>query len=171
VEHLVYLGLGTNLGDRKRNLRDGIRLLSPQVAVEAVSDLYETEPVGMLDQPKFLNAACEGRTQLDPEPLLDHVKNVERLVGRVPGPRWGPRALDIDLLLYDAAIINLPNLRVPHERLAERAFVLRPLADLNPTLRVPGLGTTISELLQKVDIAGVWHLSASDWNRSDVELL
>jgi 2-amino-4-hydroxy-6-hydroxymethyldihydropteridine diphosphokinase len=163
VEHVVYLGLGANLGDRAHNLNQGLRLLAPQVEVTAVSDLYETDPVGVLNQPKFLNAVCKAQTQEEPEALLEHVKRVEQMVGRVAGERWGPRALDIDVLLYDAAIVDLPNLRIPHERLAERAFVLRPLADLDAELLVPGLDRTVGQLLDSADATGLRHVSDVNW--------
>jgi 2-amino-4-hydroxy-6-hydroxymethyldihydropteridine diphosphokinase len=171
VEHVVYLGLGANLGDRAHNLREGLRLLAPEVEVLAVSDLYETEPVGVLDQPRFLNAVCKGCTKLTPEALLDNVKRVERLVGRVAGERWGPRALDIDVLLYDTAVVDLANLHIPHERLAERAFVLRPLADLDPGLCVPLIEHTVAELLDSVDATGVRRLADSGWSCSEGQSL
>jgi 2-amino-4-hydroxy-6-hydroxymethyldihydropteridine diphosphokinase len=171
VGHLIFLGIGANLGDRERNLREGLRLLAPEVGILKVSDLYETEPVGVRDQPAFLNAACEAATELGPEALLEYVKRVERMAGRVPGARWGPRALDIDVLLYDDAIVDLPDLHIPHARLAERAFVLRPLTDLAPSLVVPGLDASIALLLQSVDQTGVKRLTDSSWNPLDAEPL
>ena len=103
---MVYLGLGSNLGDRQRNLAVALRRLEPLVRVEAVSSLYETDPVGPRDQPPFLNAVCRGVTGLPPRGLLRHVQEVEHEIGRRLGPRWGPRPIDIDLLLYGDALVD-----------------------------------------------------------------
>lgn len=164
--HVVYLGFGANIGDRLANLQEGLRRLQPDVEITAVSGLYETEPIGVTDQPSFLNAVCSGRTDLTPARLLDRVKEVERELGRRPGLRWGPRPLDIDLLLYDADIIDTPELRIPHERLAERAFVLRPLADLGPSLAIPGVGATVAQLLERAGSSGVERVAEPGWERS-----
>jgi len=166
VEHIVFLGLGANVGDRLANLQDGLRRLGPEVEVMAVSALYETDPVGVANQPSFLNAVCSARTKLDPRSLLDHVKGIERDLGRKPGPRWGPRRIDIDLLLYDAEMVDTPSLRIPHERLSERGFVLRPLADLDAQRPIPGLEGTVAELLARAGSAGVRRIAESGWERS-----
>jgi 2-amino-4-hydroxy-6-hydroxymethyldihydropteridine diphosphokinase len=154
----AYLGLGSNRGDRLAKLREGLERLAPAVQVEAVSPVYETEPVGVVDQPSFLNAVCRASTGLEPHPLLDWVKQIERAAGRRPGPRWGPRPLDIDILLYGDAVVDLPDLQIPHPRLVERAFVLCPLADLAPDVLVPGSGQTVRELLAGLDVSGVRKL-------------
>jgi 2-amino-4-hydroxy-6-hydroxymethyldihydropteridine diphosphokinase len=161
ASHRVYLGLGSNLGDRLQNLRHGIQRLAAAGALGAISSLYETDPVGVTDQPSFLNAACEISLALSPAEVLDCAKSIERALGRQAGPRWGPRSIDIDILLYDDLQLDSPRLTIPHPRLAERAFVLRPLADLNAGLQVPGLGMSVTELLQGV-LASVVRLVAGE---------
>jgi 2-amino-4-hydroxy-6-hydroxymethyldihydropteridine diphosphokinase len=140
----VYIGLGANLGDREATIRQALALLDArgEVAVEAVSSLRETDPVGYEDQPRFLNAAAALRTELTPRALLELLQDVERRLGRDrSGPRWGPRTIDLDLLLYDGETVDEPGLQIPHPRLAERRFVLEPLAELDDGLEVPGRGS------------------------------
>jgi 2-amino-4-hydroxy-6-hydroxymethyldihydropteridine diphosphokinase len=140
---LAYVGLGANLGDRERTLRDAIEALDavPGVRVAAVSSFRETDPVGYLDQPRFLNGAAAVETQLGPRELMDALLSVERSLGRTrDGPRFGPRTIDLDLLLYGDESVDEPGLTVPHPRLHERAFALEPLAELDPDLVVPGQG-------------------------------
>jgi len=140
----AYVGLGSNLGDRERTLRGAVEALArhPEVEVAAVSTLVETDPVGLLDQPRFLNGVAALETELPPRALLDLLLAVERRFGRRREgvPPGGPRTLDLDLLLYGAAEIDEPGLRIPHPRLGERAFVLAPLAEVAPGLEVPGQG-------------------------------
>jgi len=128
----AYLGLGSNIGERERLLAEAVVRLSahPAIDVTAVSALYETDPVGVTDQPSFLNIACRIETTLDPEALLGAALGIEQELGRVRTIRWGPRTIDIDLLLYDNREIRTPALTVPHPRLMERAFVLVPLLDV-----------------------------------------
>jgi 2-amino-4-hydroxy-6-hydroxymethyldihydropteridine diphosphokinase len=152
---LVYLSLGSNLGDRLQNLRGAQAALSPQVQVLRASQVYETLPWGFSDQPPFLNLVLEARTTLAPLALLAHVKSIEARLGRIPTFRYGPRLIDIDILFYGDQVIELPNLRVPHPRLAERAFVLVPLAELAPDLPHPLFGLTIRQLAAQVDASGV----------------
>lgn len=159
----VYLGLGSNLGDRERNLVVGLRRIEPLVRVEAVSSLYETDPIGPPDQPPYLNAVCRCVTGLPPKGLLRHVQEVERDLGRRPGERWGPRPLDIDLLLYGDAVIDEPGLRVPHPELPNRAFVLVPLAELVPDVRHPELGRTFGELAHDTDASGLRKRAERGW--------
>jgi 2-amino-4-hydroxy-6-hydroxymethyldihydropteridine diphosphokinase len=149
----AYVGLGANLGDREATLRRALELLgdAPGVEVVAVSALRETDPVGVLDQPRFLNGAAAVETTLSPRDLLGVLLDVERALGRVRGEeRWGPRAVDLDLLAYDDLVVDEPGLRVPHPRLHERRFVLEPLLELDPELRIPGRGR-VSELLAALD--------------------
>jgi len=134
----AYVGLGSNLGDRERLIREAAQL----IGAVRLSTLIETEPWGYGDQPLFLNAVAELETLLTARQLLDHLLDVERRLGRERiGPRWGPRTIDLDLLLYGGETIDEPGLVVPHPRLSGRDFVLRPLAELVPTLKIPGDGT------------------------------
>ncbi|MBA2567952.1 MAG: 2-amino-4-hydroxy-6-hydroxymethyldihydropteridine diphosphokinase [Actinobacteria bacterium] len=138
-----YVGIGSNLGERDATIRDALALLAadPDLEVEAISAIRETEPVGMVDQPRFLNAAIRLTTELAPRQLLERLLAVEQQLGRVRrGERYGPRTIDLDLLLYGDEIVDEPGLCLPHPRLAERRFVLEPLAELDPGLVVPGLG-------------------------------
>ena len=138
-----YVGVGSNVGDRERMIWGAVQMLSvnPEVDVVAVSSIRETEPVGIVDQPRFLNAAVAVDTQLDPLALLELLLSVERELGRTrDGPRFGPRTIDLDLLLYGEEVVDEPGLTVPHPRLHERRFALEPLAELDPDLAVPGRG-------------------------------
>jgi 2-amino-4-hydroxy-6-hydroxymethyldihydropteridine diphosphokinase len=140
----AYVGLGSNLGDREHMIWGAVHMLAfnPDVEVAAVSTLRETDPVGYLDQPQFLNAAAAVDTELSPRALLDLLLTVERELGRTrDGPRFGPRTIDLDLLLYGDETVDEPGLTVPHPRLHERLFALEPLTELDPDLVVPGRGT------------------------------
>ena len=160
---VVYLGLGSNLGNRQRNLAVALRRLEPLVRVEAVSSLYETDPVGPQDQPLFLNAVCRGVTGLPPKGLLRHLHEVECELGRRTGPQWGPRPIDIDLLLYGDLVVAESSLQVPHPELAHRAFVLAPLEELAAGVRHPKLGETIGSLAAAVGEAGVRKRAGPGW--------
>jgi 2-amino-4-hydroxy-6-hydroxymethyldihydropteridine diphosphokinase len=149
----AYIGLGANLGDRAGTLRDALAALDALDGIEvvAVSGFRETDPVGYLDQPRFLNGAAALETVLAPRELLDALLAVERSLGRTrEGPRFGPRTIDLDLLLYGDESFDEPGLTVPHPRLHERAFALEPLVELDPGLVVPGKGP-LEALLQKLD--------------------
>jgi 2-amino-4-hydroxy-6-hydroxymethyldihydropteridine diphosphokinase len=149
----AYVGLGANLGRREANLKSALTLLGgePGVEVVAVSSFRETEPVGFLDQPRFLNAAAAVETDLGPRELLECLLAVERALGRTrEGRRFGPRTIDLDLLVYGDAVVREPGLEVPHPRLHERRFALEPLAELDPGLVVPGRGP-VSALLAELD--------------------
>jgi 2-amino-4-hydroxy-6-hydroxymethyldihydropteridine diphosphokinase len=149
----AFVGLGSNLGDREAMLRSALELLArePGVEVRHVSTFRETEPVGFTAQPRFLNAAAEVETELGAPELLARLLDVERRLGRVrSGPRFGPRTIDLDLLLYGDETIDAPGLRVPHPRLHERRFALEPLAELDPDLVVPGHGL-VQPLLAGLD--------------------
>jgi len=144
----VYLGLGSNLGDRKANLREALRRLEERVSIHAVSALYETSPLGPLDQLWYLNAACQGTTELKPKELLAFAKGIEQGMGRVPTVRWGPRIIDIDILFYDGLILRTSDLVIPHPGIPDRPFVLVPLGDIAPEFVHPHLGEPISALLK-----------------------
>jgi 2-amino-4-hydroxy-6-hydroxymethyldihydropteridine diphosphokinase len=146
----AYLGLGANLGDRHATIRSALELLGRDgdVEVVAVSTLRETEPVGLVDQPRFLNGVAVVETELSPRELLERLLAVERELGRTrTGPRYGPRTIDLDLLVHGDTVVDEPGLTVPHPRLAERQFALEPLAEVEPDLVVPGRGR-VSDLLR-----------------------
>ena len=151
----IYLSLGTNLGDRLANLRAALKGLPPKVIVRAESKIYETPAWGFEDQPAFLNMAIRGGTDLEPEPLLMYLKQLETRLGRRPSFHWGPRLIDIDLLFYEALVLDTPLLVIPHPRLHERAFVLVPLADIAPDLIHPALGKRVRQLLEGMDKTGI----------------
>ena len=135
----AYLGLGSNLGDRLGTLRRAVELLDhePRIVVEASSRVWETEPVGP-PQPRYLNAVLRVGTELDPLDLLAACRRVEAALGRVRLERWGPRTIDVDILLYDDRTLDEPELQIPHPRMHERAFVLAPLLELEPDPMLPG---------------------------------
>lgn len=160
--HIIYLGLGTNSGDRLANLRAAIDALAPEVRVTRISPIYQTPPWGYTDQPDFLNLVVEGETALAPLDLLTALKNLEKKVGRTASFRWGPREIDIDILFYDQLIFSQGGLEIPHPRLQERAFVLIPLSDLTAELIHPKLGISISALLAEVDPAGITPYEPDD---------
>jgi 2-amino-4-hydroxy-6-hydroxymethyldihydropteridine diphosphokinase len=148
----AYVGLGSNLGKRQAALEAALSLLScqPGIEVVAVSSFRETDPVGYTDQPRFVNAAAAVETRLSPRALLDRLLAVERGMGRTrEGPRFGPRTIDLDLLLYGELEVDEPGLVVPHPRLHERRFALEPLAELGATV-VPGRGL-VADLLSKLE--------------------
>jgi len=148
---IAYLSLGSNLGDRGENLAVALKRLEEKVKIVKVSSIYETEPVGYEDQPWFLNLVCAVETGLSPQALLKLAKAIERKLGRRGTVRFGPRIIDIDILLYDGLTLDSPDLVIPHPRLAERAFVLVPLKEIAPNLVHPSLGLTIEELLERLE--------------------
>lgn len=147
IEAVSYLGLGTNLGDRADNLRNALSRLRQIGEVEAVSRVYESEPVGFREQPDFWNLAARIRTKCEPKELFFRVKQIERELGRSESIRNGPRVIDIDILTYDQLVLHSPELSIPHPRLHERSFVLLPLADLDPDFRHPESRTTVRDML------------------------
>jgi len=151
VNHTVYIALGTNLGERLDNLRAAIQSMPPEVNILAESHIYETPPWGYEDQPAFLNMVVIAETNLEPEPLLKYLKQLEVELGRESNFRWGPRLIDLDILFYDDLVIDTPPLVTPHPRLHERAFVLVPLMDVSPNLVHPVIGKKISALLAEMD--------------------
>ncbi len=144
----AYVALGANLGPREETLHRAVELLAEAEGVEvlAVSEIRETEPVGVVDQPHFLNGAVALETSLPPRSLLDLLLDIERTLGRVREERWGPRVVDLDLLVYGDLALDQPGLQVPHPRLRGRRFALEPLADLDPELEIPGLGKVSAAL-------------------------
>ncbi len=155
----VYFSLGSNLGDREAALRQAVDALGPAgIRVLRVSSVYESEPVDVRDQPWFLNLVVEAETDLFPRQLLARTQSIERKMGRVRTRPKGPRTIDIDILLYGDAVIDSSDLTVPHPRMAERRFVLEPLAELAPDLRHPVTRATVREMLAKVQEQSVTKL-------------
>lgn len=155
MEHTVYLALGTNMGDREANLRRALEAMAPAVEVTQTSPVYETAPWGVTDQDDFLNQVVRAQTSLKPDILLSFLKSIEAQLGREDSRRWGPRLIDLDILFYDDLVLEMEHLTIPHPHLHERAFVLVPLADLEPELRHPVLNQTIGEILKEVDQEGI----------------
>ena len=152
----VYLGLGSNMGDRGENLDRALDLLSQRMRLGKVSSIYDTEPVGNTSQPRFLNMVCQAYTRLAPEGLLALAKGIESKMGRY-GKSDDPRPIDIDILLYDEEVMETPELVIPHPKMTERAFVLVPLAEIAPDLIHPVSGKTIKELKQAIkEVQGVF---------------
>ncbi len=159
MDHIVYLALGTNLGNRLLNLNTAISSLTPQMKVKKKSPVYETPPWGFADQPAFLNQVVRVETYEGPERLLKHLKRLETALGRVPNFQNGPRLIDIDILFYDDLVLDTAPLVIPHPRLHERAFVLVPLADIAPDLVHPVLHKSVREMLADVNSDGVVRIA------------
>jgi 2-amino-4-hydroxy-6-hydroxymethyldihydropteridine diphosphokinase len=162
----AYLGLGSNLGDRAGYLRAALNLLvtSSAVEIEGVSSLYETAPLEIAEQPAFLNAVATIHTQLSPRALLRAVKETERVVGRIERVRFGPREVDVDILLYGDLVHVSDELTIPHPRLAARAFALVPLAELAPGLVLPGVAVSISSLIPAaLALGAVTPVQGPEW--------
>jgi 2-amino-4-hydroxy-6-hydroxymethyldihydropteridine diphosphokinase len=156
----AYLSLGSNLGNREENLDMALKLLSQRMRLGKVSSIYDTEPVGNTNQPRFLNLACEVFTHLTPEGLLALAKGIEGKMGR-RGKSGGPRTIDIDILLYGDAVVDQRDLVIPHPKMAERSFVLVPLSEIAPDLVHPVLKTTIKELNKAIkETQGVMKFDA-----------
>jgi 2-amino-4-hydroxy-6-hydroxymethyldihydropteridine diphosphokinase len=155
MTHIIYISLGSNLGDRLANLRNAMTNISPKVKAVAQSSVYETEPWGYSDQPSFLNQIIKADTILDPFDLLAFFKEIEVSMGRQETFRFGPRLIDLDILFYDDLVLNTPKLTIPHPRISERAFVLIPLAEIAPDLYHPVFGKTIQQLTTGVDSSSI----------------
>jgi 2-amino-4-hydroxy-6-hydroxymethyldihydropteridine diphosphokinase len=159
----IYVALGANLGDRRANLAQALRLLPPAARVEAVSALYESSPQPPSPPPDYLNAACRITTQLSPGDLLRHLKQIEQAMGRQSVERWAPRPIDLDIVLYDDLVLESETLVVPHPRLGERNFVLQPLLDLDPDLTHPVTGERLDAMLARVGTAGLTRIAEPGW--------
>ncbi len=146
----VYLGLGSNLGDRKANLEKALQLLGERLHIEQVSSIYETEPVGHAEQPMFLNVVCRAETELGPLQLLSLIKGIEATLGRVPSFANSPRSIDVDILFYNDLCMETADLTIPHPKIKERAFVLIPLFEVAPQLVHPVSGESIKDLVAAV---------------------
>ena len=164
----AYIALGSNLGDRVENLKRSLDLLNEEqnISVIEVSPVYETAPVGGPEQGAFLNACASLKTDLPPEKLLLKMLHIEDEIGRVREERWGPRLIDLDLLVYEAETANTDLLELPHPRLAERGFVLVPLADIASDLIVPNYDITVAELLSQLpDTEGIRIFLPTNWSK------
>ena len=158
----VFLGLGGNLGDRRETMRSAVEAIREVIDHVRVSSLYESAAWGVTDQPAFLNAVVRGRTSLKPLDLLDAMQAIENDLGRVREQHWGPRLIDIDILLYGSAVIDEPRLQVPHRYMTQRGFVLRPLADLAAGLTLPD-GSLVGELLTTVSQDDLKRIEGPEW--------
>lgn len=148
---ITYIGIGSNIGSKEQNCLQAIELLQQKrLKVLARSSLYQTSPIGYSDQDWFINCVIKAQTDLSPADLLTLLKSLEKAMGREEGPKWGPRLIDLDILLYDNLILEEGGLSIPHKHLTERLFVLEPLAEMEATLIHPGLGVSIWEFYRKV---------------------
>ncbi|WP_078429469.1 2-amino-4-hydroxy-6-hydroxymethyldihydropteridine diphosphokinase [Alkalihalobacterium alkalinitrilicum] len=164
MNNLVYIGLGSNIGVREDHLLLGVKELDneKQITVKRVSSIYETAPVGYLDQQNFLNMVVEVSTSYKPEELLEITQNIESKAKRNTPIRWGPRTLDLDILLYNQENIKVNDLTIPHPRMSERSFVIIPLMEINPKLKLPHEQKTVSEIYRRLtDKEGVivWRMN------------
>jgi 2-amino-4-hydroxy-6-hydroxymethyldihydropteridine diphosphokinase len=154
-DHVVYLALGSNLGNRAANLKEAIASLPPQMEVKARSKVYETPPWGHIEQEKFYNQVLKVKTYLEPEQLLKHLKRLEVALGRIASFRNGPRLIDIDILFYDDLVFESPVLTLPHPRVHERGFVLLPMMDIAPDFMHPVKQRSIRDLIAGCDLRGI----------------
>ncbi len=151
----ILLGLGSNLGERFDNLTSAIKALTPEIMVQTISPTYETQPLYVTQQPEFLNLLVRATTTLSPISLLDSIQTLEVELGRKPSVRFGPRIIDIDIIDYDSLILNLESLTIPHPRMHERLFVLRPLINIVPNWIHPRTGKTVQQLIDGLSDPGI----------------
>ena len=151
----ILLGLGSNLGERFDNLTSAIKALPPEIMVQTISPTYETQPLYVTQQPEFLNLLVRATTTLSPISLLDSIQALEVELGRKPSVRFGPRIIDIDIIDYDSLILNLESLTIPHPRMHERLFVLRPLINIVPNWIHPRTGKTVQQLIDGLSDPGI----------------
>ena len=162
MPHKIYLGLGSNLDDRKAYLDAAINAMAPAIRTLRRSPIYETAPWGYTEQDDFLNMVIEAETELGPKQLLILLKGMEVKLGRKPRFQNGPREIDIDILLYDDLVLDDSGLHIPHPRMHERAFILAPLADLAPELEIPNTGQTVARLLSKTNKTGIRAFASNE---------
>jgi len=155
LREIIYLSLGSNLGDREANLESVFEELPPAIEVIVRSSIYQTEPWGFEDQPDFLNMVAQGKTELTPRELLAYLKKIEKKIGRKPSFIYGPRLVDVDILFYGEKVVDEIQLKIPHEKIPERAFVLVPLMEIAPDLKYLDSDQTISDLANSIDTSGV----------------
>ena len=155
LREIIYLSLGSNLGDREANLESVFEELPPAIEVIVRSSIYKTEPWGFKDQPDFLNMVAQGKTELTPRELLAYLKKIEKKIGRKPSFIYGPRLVDVDILFYGKKVVDEFRLTIPHKKIAERAFVLVPLLEIAPDLKFPDTDQTIRDLVRSIDTSGV----------------
>jgi len=159
MDHIIYLSLGSNVGNRSANLKAAISSLAPQMDVKKKSHVYETPPWGYTEQDRFLNQAVMAKTYLEPEPLMKHIKRLEVALGRKATFRYGPRSIDIDILFYDDLILETPSLTIPHPHLHERGFVLVPMMDIALDLMHPVIGKSVREMAALCNLGGIQKFS------------
>ena len=161
----IFLALGSNIGNRQENINQAIRFLSKEITDIKRAPIYESKAVGYEDQPDFLNTVISGYTDLSPEELLNFVKKVEKQTGRIKRFRWGPREIDIDIIFYGNLVIEKDNLIIPHPRIQERDFVLKPLCDLEPEFIHPVLKKTVLELLNNLKEKSIIRKTSKTGNK------
>lgn len=157
MEEKIFIALGSNLGDREANVREAVRLAGEGggLTVVKISPLYESEPWGQEDQPRFVNAVMEARSELPPVELLKYLKGIEAEMGREKAEKWGPRIIDLDIIFYGARVVKDEHVEVPHPRAHERAFVMVPLSDIAPWFIDPLSGAPVSELAERLGKEGL----------------
>jgi 2-amino-4-hydroxy-6-hydroxymethyldihydropteridine diphosphokinase len=158
-DHQVFIGLGSNLGNRESNLNNARELMAEYIVTTAASGIYETPPWGVMDQPPFLNQVIRGITRLSPLLLLDFLQKIECKMGRIKTIRFGPRLIDLDILLFDERQMTTQRLTIPHPRMSQRAFVLVPLNELDPGRILPDSRKSVGKLLSALDTTGIVLIS------------